>query len=182
MGTVTTLPRGQAYTRDDLESMPDDGRRYELVDGTLIVTPAPSPRHQRMAFRLGVLLDARRPKGHEVLMAPLDVALAEDSVLQPDLLVARRSDFTEKDLPVAPLLAVEVLSPSTRRLDMTLKRSRYESAGCASYWVLDPDTPSLVAWELRQGVYVEVAQVTGDQEFTADAPFAITFSSAQLLA
>jgi Uma2 family endonuclease len=182
MGTVTTLPHGQAFTRDALDAMPEDGHRYELIDGSLIVTPAPSPRHQRMAFRLGVLLDASRPEDHEVLMAPLDVALAEDSVLQPDLLVARRSDFTEKDLPVAPLLAVEILSPSTRRLDLTLKRSRYESAGCPSYWVLDPDTPSLTAWALRDEVYVESANVAGDQEFTTEAPFAVSFSPSQLLA
>jgi len=181
MGAVTTLPRGQAFTRDDLDSMPDDGHRYELIDGTLIVTPAPSPSHQRMAFRLGVILDAARPGDHEVLMAPLDVTLAEDSVLQPDLLVARRSDFTERALPVAPLLAVEVLSPSTRRVDLTLKRSRYESAGCPSYWVLDPDTPSLTAWDLRDEVYVETANVTGDQEFSTETPFAVSFSPSQLL-
>jgi len=84
----------------------------------------------------------------QVLFAPFDVALDEHSVLQPDLLVARRSDFTARDLPTAPLLAVEVLSPSTRRVDLTLKLSRYESAGCPSYWVVDPDPPALRAWEL----------------------------------
>lgn len=181
MGTVTTLPRGRALTRSDLDAMPDDGHRYELIDGTLIVTPAPSRRHQTVSFRLGVVLDAACPKDLQVLAAPFDVALADDTVVQPDLLVALRSDFTERDLPVAPLLAIEVLSPSTRRVDLTLKRSRYEAAGCPSYWVVDPDGPSLTAWELRDGEYVEVAHVVGDEEYVASAPYDVTVSPALLL-
>ena len=83
----------------------------------------------------------------QVLFAPFDVLLAEDSMLQPDLLVAARADFTEQDLPVAPLLAVEILSPSTRQIDLTLKRARDEAAGCPSYGVVDPDKPSITAWK-----------------------------------
>ncbi len=102
MGTVTVLPRGRALTRRDLERMPDDGHRYELVDGSLIVTPAPSPRHQAVLARLYGTLAAHCPADLQVLFAPLDVALADDTVLQPDLLVARKSDFSARDLPVAP--------------------------------------------------------------------------------
>ncbi len=181
MGVVTTLPRGRALTRRDLEAMPDDGHRYELIGGTLVGTPAPSRRHQRMSLRLAIVLDAACPTDLEVLTAPFDVALADDSILQPDLVVARRSDFTERDLPVAPLLAVEVLSPSTRRIDLMLKRSRYEAAGCPSYWVVDPDEPSLTAWELRDGEYVEVARVLGDEQFTTTAPYPVTITPAQVL-
>jgi len=132
MGTVTTLPRRRALTRDDLDAMPDDGHRYELIDGALIVTPAPSPRHQIVLAELNDVLRRACPADLLVLFAPLDVALDESSVLQPDLLVARRSALTERDLSSAPLLAVEVLSPSTRRIDLTLKRSRYEAARCPS--------------------------------------------------
>ncbi len=114
METVTTLPRNRPLTRADLVQVPDDGHRYELVDGTLVVTPAPAVRHQRAVANLLVCLKASCPDPLDVLTAPLDVALADDTVLQPDLLVARRGDFTDRDLPVAPLLAVEVLSPSTR--------------------------------------------------------------------
>jgi Uma2 family endonuclease len=85
------------------------------------------------------------------LVAPLDVVLADDTVVQPDVLVARRDDFTERDLPVAPVLAVEVLSSSTRRIDVSLKRARYEAAGCPSYLVVDPDRPSLTARVLQEG-------------------------------
>ena len=181
MGPVTTMPRGRPLTRDDLDAMPDDGHRYELIDGTLVVTPAPSRRHQRMSFRLGVVLDAARPSNLEVLAAPFDVALSDGSVLQPDLVVAPRSGFTEDDLPVAPQLVVEVLSPSTRRVDLTLKRSTYEEAGCPSYWVVDPDGPTLTAWELRDGQYVEVAHVSGDEQYTATAPFQVIVCPARLL-
>lgn len=181
MEPVTTLPRGRAMTRDDLDSMPDDGHRHEIMDGTLIVTPAPSPRHQHVSGQLFLRLEQSRPGDLALLYAPLDVALSEDTILQPDLLVARRCDFTARDLPVAPLLAVEILSPSTRRVDLTLKRSRYEAAGCPSYWVIDPDTPSLTAWELDEGAYVEVAQVSGAEEFNATAPYDLTICPARLL-
>jgi len=181
METVTTLPRSRALTRDDLETMPDDGHRYELIDGTLIVTPAPSRGHQRIVVELLVALHRACPDDLEVFVAPFDVAVAPDTVMQPDLLVARKSDSTPRDLPVAPLLAVEVLSPSTRRIDLTLKRSRYEAAGCASYWVVDPDEPSLTAWQLEDGRYVEVAHVEGTEEYAANAPYDVAISPAGLL-
>jgi Uma2 family endonuclease len=117
----------------------------------------------------------------QVLFAPFDVALDEHSVLQPDLLVARRSDFTARDLPAAPLLAVEVLSPSTRRVDLTLKLSRYESAGCPSYWVVDPDPPAPRAWELREDHYVEVAHVTGEERYDAERPSPVSVTPVRLL-
>ena len=181
MGTVTTLPRGRALTREDLETMPDDGRRYELIDGTLIVTPAPSRSHQRIVVELLVALHKACPDDLEVFVAPFDVAVAPDTVMQPDLLVARKSDSTPRDLPVAPLLAVEVLSPSTRRVDLTLKRSRYEAAGCASYWVVDPDEPSLTAWQLENGRYVDIAAVAGDQTFSAALPYSVVITPAELV-
>ncbi|HET7326498.1 MAG TPA: Uma2 family endonuclease [Nocardioidaceae bacterium] len=181
MGTVTTLPRGRALTRRDLEAMPDDGHRYELIDGTLIVTPAPSPRHQMVVAELLYLLMTSCPRHFQVLTAPLDVAISDDTVLQPDILVARRADFTERDLPVAPVLAVEVLSPSTRRVDLTLKRARYEAAGCPSYWVVDPGGPALTVWQLRASQYLEVGSVAGEQEYHATAPFGVTVCPARLV-
>jgi Uma2 family endonuclease len=182
MGDVTTLPRGRAYTRADLLAIPDDGHRYELVDGSLVVTPAPSLRHQEALLNLAVVLKARCPADLVVLVAPFDVALATDTVLQPDVLVARRSDLTDRDLPTAPVLAVEVLSPSTRRIDLTLKRARFEAAGCPAYWVVDPDTPSITAWQLVDGRYVDAGHAEGDQLFEVGLPFAVRLRPADLLA
>jgi Uma2 family endonuclease len=173
MNAVTLLPRGRPLTRDDLERMPDDGHRYELIDGTLVVTPAPSPRHQTVVAGLHLVLAQACPSHLRVLFAPLDVVLAVDTVVEPDLLVARKSDFTQRDLPVAPLLAVEVLSPSTRLFDLNLKRARYERAGCPSYWVVDLDPPSMRVWQLADGEYDEVAFVKGAEPFAAASPFAV---------
>jgi Uma2 family endonuclease len=179
-GRGLLLPRSRPLTRRDLDETPDDGHRYELVDGVLIVTPAPSYGHQDAVGHLYLLLTAACPADLKILLARFDVALADDTVMQPDLLVARRSDFTRRDLPVAPVLAVEVLSPSTRRIDLTLKRARLEEAGCASYWVVDPDEPAVTAWELRGGEYVEAARARGEERFAATRPFDVAFAPTDL--
>lgn len=181
MDVVTTLPR-QGLTRDDLAALvpeePDDGHRYELIDGALIVTPSPGFHHQLVQARLFRALDRATPEGLVVLLAPFAVGLGIDTEVQPDLLVAPRSAFTAKDLPGAPLLAVEILSPSTRLIDLNLKKARYEEAGCPSYWVVDPLDLRLIAWELVDGRYVEIADTT--DTFTAERPFPVTVVLAEL--
>ena len=181
MEAMTTMPRRRGLTRADLADMPDDGWRYEIVDGTLLVSPAPSTRHQIVSARLFSTLDAARPLDLLVLTAPFAVGLADDTEFQPDLLVAPRAQFTEKDLPGAPLLAVEILSPSTRLIDLNVKRARFEQAGCPSFWTVDPLEPRLVAWQLVDGAYTQVADVAGDESWTASAPFAVTITPAALV-
>lgn len=178
---MTTLPHGRALTRADLEALPDDGRRHELVAGTLLVTPGPSRRHQLVAAQLFHLLLHAAPDDLRVLFAPVDVELAEDTVLQPDLLVVRRTDFADDTAPVGPLLAVEILSPSTLHIDLALKKTLLEEAGCPAYWVVDPDDPSMVAWNLRDGVYLRAADVHGEQPFVTSSPFVVTFAPADLV-
>ena len=180
MGTVTTLPRGRAYTRQDLAAMPDDGRRYELVDGTLIVTPAPSRRHQYVAASLYKELTKACPADLLALFAPVDVAVADDTVLQPDLLVVRRDEYADDTQPLRPVLAVEILSPATRHVDVSLKRALYAAAGCPSYWVIDPDVPSTTVWELERGAYVERVHLVGDEECMLTAPYAVSLNPARL--
>lgn len=182
MTTVNVLPRSRPFTRADLDRLPDDGRRYELVDGTLVVTPAPAWRHQGAVLELAVRLRTSCPPGMRVFVAPIDVVLTDDTVLQPDVLVARTADLGARDLPAAPVLAVEVLSPSTRHVDLDFKRARYETAGCGSYWVVDPDRPALLAWDLVDGEYVEVARVAGEEAWTARHPFAVELRPAALVA
>lgn len=178
---VLGLPRGRALRRADLETMPDDGHRYELLDGVLIVSPAPKFRHQQVAANLFMVLKAAAPTHLTVFFAPFDVALADDTVVQPDLLVAPTDEFTERDLPGAPLLAVEVLSPSTRDVDLLLKKARLERAGCAHYWVVDPDEPSIVTWTLADGAYRDAARAAGDETFAVTDPFAVTLRPAALI-
>lgn len=181
MTAMTTLPRNRPLTRADLDALPDDGHRYELIDGVLVVTPAPVTRHQRASFRLGLVLHRRLPEGLEILQAPFDVVLADDTVLQPDVIVARRADLTDKNLPTAPVVAIEILSPSTRRVDLLLKRSRLEDAGCAAYWVVDPDEPSIVAWDLRDGRYAESGRATGDEVLLLELPYLVEVCPADLV-
>ena len=183
MSAVTTAlptPRGatgDGFTVADLAAMPDDGRRYELLDGMLLVSPSPSVLHQRVSMRLAGLLLPRCPAGLEVFHAPFDVRLAEDTLLQPDLLVVVQDELPQQGIDTAPLLAVEILSPSTRLYDLNLKKARYEAAGVPAYWVLDPGlgdrAASLTAWELHDATYVEIAHVEAEETFTAEHPFPV---------
>lgn len=182
MAVVTTLPFGQPLTRADLEAMPDDGRRHELIDGTLVVTPSPSRRHQRCSLRLAVLLHEQCPHDLEVLTSPFDVALTADTIMQPDLLVARRTDFADDDLSGVPLLVVEILSPSTRQVDLHLKRARYEAAGCPSYWIVDPEASSIFVLEIEDGRYVERAHAVGGEEIEVSLPYRLTLTPRDLVA
>ena len=180
-GARSFLPYGRELTRADLQSVPDDGHRYELIDGVLVVSPAPRIRHQRTLLNLVRVLDAARPPDLTLLFAPVDVVLADDTVIQPDLLVAPHDAFTDNDLPAAPLLAVEVLSPSTRGVDLLLKKERLQRAGCPHYWAVDPDVPSVVAWALVDGVYREVTHAAGPQLFEVASPFPVSLLPASLL-
>lgn len=167
MSAVTTLPIRRTFTVDDLAQMPDDGNRYELLDGTLVVTPAPTPPHQRVVLRVAMILESALPPGYETFVAPFDVHLAGDTLVQPDVLVVRQDDLMPRGIASAPVLAVEVPSPSTRLVDLNLKRARYEVARCPAYWVVDPGLgdvpPSVTAWTLDEGRYVEAARTVGNR-------------------
>jgi Uma2 family endonuclease len=173
------------FTRAELAGMPDDGRRYEIIDGVLIVSAAPGRMHQRAAGRLARLLVDACPAEFEVLIGPFAVGLADDTEIQPDIIVGRDDDFTEREI-ARPALAGEVLSPSTRLFDTHVKRARLERAGCPSYWVVDPvarpEEAALVAWELdADGAYRQVAKVVGDEPFRASLPFPVTVVPAALV-
>lgn len=121
------------------------------------------------------------PAGLLVVAAPLDVELAEDTVVQPDLVVVRRDDFDDETRSLRPLLAVEILSTSTRYLDLALKRSRYEVATVPAYWVVDPETPEIVAWEWRDGAYAEVGRASGESSLALRQPYPVDIVPARLL-
>jgi Uma2 family endonuclease len=176
------MPRGaSAWTVRDLDLLPDDGLRYELLDGILLVSPAPTRRHQRATLQLGVLLSAACPPGMEVLIAPLDWRPDDGTSLQPDVLVLSDRDLN-RTAADSMILAVEVVSPSSRRKDAVYKRSKYEDARVESYWIVDPDTASITALELVDGRYVTVGEVTGDQTLTLEKPFPITIVPSSLMA
>jgi Uma2 family endonuclease len=176
------MPRDHAWTVDDLRDLPDDGLRYELADGVLLVSAAPSTQHQIALGELHVLLRAACPADCRVLLAPTDYQPTTRRSLQPDLLVARREDV-EPDAVRAPLLlAVEVLSPSTRSVDLLLKRGLYEESGVQAYLVVDPLEPSAQAWSLVDGRYAEAGTARGDERLVLSSPFAVELVPAALLA
>ena len=103
--------------------------------------------------------------------------------VQPDVLVARYTDLTEDDLPRAPALAVEVISPTSRLRDAHLKKAVYARLGSASFWLVDParNKPTLTVFELAAGAYREVACVAGDEPWTATRPFPVRVVPADLV-
>lgn len=139
---------GRRWTADDLLDLPNDGSRYEIIDGALFVTPAPSFAHQRAVLILAHLLDdylATQPIG-EVMIAPADVAFSRERVLEPDLFVipfvnGRRA--TKFEDVGRLLLATEVLSPTTRRADRLDKRVVYREERVPDYWMVDLDARAI---------------------------------------
>lgn len=152
MSRLTTIVVEYDFFSDHLAELPADGNRYELVDGLLLVSPAPVERHQCVLSELSHLMRASVRVGRLVYFAPLDVRLSDRVQVQSDLLVV---------LNRLPLLCVELLSPSIRQHDVMLTRRACERAGIASYWILDPAVPSLVALALQDGAHVGIARVEG---------------------
>ena len=182
MTSMTTMPYRE-WTVGDLANLPDDGRRYELVDGVLLVSSAPSDLHQVASRNLFRLLDAHAPEPMEVLFAPVNVIFTSTRLLQPDLMVfPELRDLLGKPAERAlPLLAIEVLSPSTRAVDTTLKRHVCEQGGIPSYWLVDPIEPSVTILELTDGMYVERGTWGGDEAVEVTAPFALSFRPSRLV-
>jgi Uma2 family endonuclease len=174
---------GQPFTVSDLDRMPDDGHRYELLDGTLIVSPAPGPANQHVADTLCDLLQLARPE--ELIVFPsVSVRIGTRSALEPDAVVARPSDVREARLVVPPLLVAEVLSPDSAVWDLNIKKTAYELFGVQSYWVIDPDPerPSLRAFRLVDGTYHHAGHARGEEAFRAKEPFPVEIVPSRLVA
>lgn len=169
-------------TRADLDALPDDGRRHELLDGAIFVTPSPGFAHQSVVANLLVLLHGATVGTDLVVFGgPFDVVLSDTTVVVPDLLIAPRAQFTSADLPGAPLLAVEVCSRSTAAVDAIIKRDLYQRAGVASYWLIDPVEPAITVLELVAGEYQRVAHAVGAQAIDVTTPVPLRLSPAELL-
>ena len=102
-------------------------------------------------------------------------------MVQPDILVARKSDLTDAELPAPPVIAVEVLASSTRLFDLALKRSRYEVAGVPHYWVVDPDNSSITAWTLTDDGYGDPVRATGAEPLVVTEPFRFRIAPSELV-
>ena len=175
------LPQGRPFTWDDLQTIPGSSLGYQLIGGALLVTPSPGSAHQSCVAMMWRLLHDARPPGMVAKLAPFDIVPAPGESYQPDVLVARRADVGPLRMEVAPVLVVEVLSPSTRVLDPTGKRRVYADMGIDHYWIVDPDEPSVVAMRLDGGDYVEVARAAGATRMAVTEPFPVSIVPTDLL-
>jgi len=159
-----------ALTYRDYEALPSDGRRYEIHDGELSVTPSPSFDHQlissRLYFHVAKWVEAH--PGGVLLYAPLDVILSdrpdETSIVQPDILYVapeRMALTSRRGIEGGPTLAVEILSPSTRTIDRVTKTRLYARYEVPYLWLVDPDARAIEAFTLEGGRYVLAVSATG---------------------
>ncbi|MGQ0560629.1 MAG: Uma2 family endonuclease [Gemmatimonadota bacterium] len=143
------------WTYAEYARLPDDGNRYEVLDGEVLVTPSPGTRHQRIAAALWRQLDAYvRAHGIGEVMWDLDLLFVSGQFLRPDIQYvpnAERQRLTERGAEGRPGLVVEILSPSSQRIDKVKKPGRYADFGVAEYWVVDPDRRAVLVWDFESG-------------------------------
>ncbi len=156
------------FTYEDLLHTPDDGKRYEVLEGELVVSLAPKVKHPRIVKRLQRLLMRAEDAGHgEGFPAPLDVVLSPRDVVEPDLLFIAKDRLgmvTEENVQGAPDLVVEVISEGSRHRDAITKRHIYERHGVRFYWLVDPEEETVRVFELKDGAYGDPRVLTPGQE------------------
>jgi Uma2 family endonuclease len=164
-------------TYEDLLALPDDGMRHELIDGEHFVTPAPSWPHQIVVGNLYRLI-AHHVHAHRlgvIFVAPLDVVFTRHDVVEPDLLFFTPEGFKahvgDRNAEGPPDLAVEVLSPSTRRRDEMIKRRLYERMGVGEYWIVDPEIDAVKVFRLKAGKYERTELRLEDGEILSSSLF-----------
>ncbi len=143
---------------EDYAALPADGRRYEIHEGELSLTPAPSPRHQLISLNLSTLLHHHvKTRGLGVVLpAPIDVILSDTSIVQPDIVYVDQSrvgQISNRGIEGAPTLVIEILSPSTVATDRRTKHRLYARHGVPYYWIVDPEARALEAWTLAPDGY-----------------------------
>jgi Uma2 family endonuclease len=162
-------PLDRLWTHRDLDDTPDDGHRYEVIDGKLHVTPLPTAWHQRVISQLHLIVGnhvAEKGLG-EVFVPGLKVVLDEHTGVAPDLVYVAKEHaggLQRDGFHGPPSLVVEVLS-SRPTLDTVVKRDKYAWAGIRHYWIIDPDARTLAEYRLEGGAYVVVAERGGDDTF-----------------
>ncbi len=161
------VPRRKLVTYAEYAAAPDDGRRYELLEGRLDVVPSPGQEHQRVAFRLARLLADHVEKNNlgEVYIAPFDVLLGDHDAPQPDVLFVSRANAgraSSRGVEGPPDLAVEVLSPSSRSRDWVRKQRVYAKNEVPEYWVVDPSLGTVDVLVLEASDYEPREAASGD--------------------
>lgn len=156
----------QPKTYEDYLATPDDGRKYELIDGEIVVSAAPAINHQRLVGRLFRLLAdiADATEGDEAFVSPVAVSLDPANTLEPDVVYRTHGSASvveARRIHGVPELVIEVISPGSTSRDQVRKRAIYESAGVPEYWIVDPSRKTVLALRLRNGRYAELTSDGG---------------------
>ena len=151
----------QPKTYEDYLNTPNDGRKYELIDGEIVLSAPPTINHQRLVGRLARLLGeiADSIQGDEAFLGPVAVSLDPANTLEPDVVYRKRESASvveARRIQGVPELIIEVISPGSASRDQIRKRAIYESAGVPEYWIVDPARKTLLALQLRDGRYEEL--------------------------
>ncbi len=151
------------FTYEDYKNLPEsETKRYELIEGELLMVPSPSFEHQDISVRLEFALYefVRKHDLGTVLDAPLDVILDDENVVQPDIIFiskARSQIIHQEAIRGAPDLVIEILSPSTGERDRTMKKKLYARAGVPEYWLVDPESKTIEVLTLSETGFERVA-------------------------
>jgi Uma2 family endonuclease len=159
------------FTYQEYRTLPETGPRYQLIEGDLLMSPAPNFFHQKLVVRLLRLLAAfvEGREAGEVCVAPLDVILTEEDVVQPDIVYvsnARKGIIAPEGLRGAPDLCVEVLSPASRDLDRQAKRVLYARHGVTELWLVDPDARTIELFRLQEQPHAPMRIFREDETLT----------------
>lgn len=183
------------WVRAEVMALPEDGHRYELIDGGLIVNPPPAPRHQSTSYRLHRLLEnaADEAGAQVVIFEGVGIDMPDGNLLIPDLLVAKAGANSLNRPLIDPediLMVAEIVSPGSRRRDRAVKPYMYAEAGIPRYWRIEIDRfkdlartlPAVIVHELVEPAEYEVRQVVGAGEMLAVVePFPVKFDPAELM-
>jgi Uma2 family endonuclease len=162
-------PPQDFWTYEDYAALPDDGHRYEIVNGVLVMAPAPTPEHQDIVGEIYAYLRTyvKLAGFGRVFMGPIDVVLGPKNVFQPDVLVvlnAHLDRIQAKKMVGAPDLVVEVMSPGSGVMDRIAKYAVYARAGVTEYWIVKPDGQTIEVFVLEAGEYHSLGVFRGQEE------------------
>jgi Uma2 family endonuclease len=179
----TASQRDTRLTYEDFCRIPDDGMRHEIIDGVHYVTPSPVLRHQdllgRLYLAIGMFLEIHPAVGR-VFLSPLDTVFSKWDVVEPDLLFVAADQLeilTEANVQGAPALVIEILSPSTRKRDLGIKRQLFDRGGVREYWIVDPRARDItIHRRAEDGTFPKVAQVSAEDDSMLTTPLLPEFA------
>lgn len=168
-------------TYEDYLLLPDDGLRHEIIDGEHYASAAPARQHQQISLNLTLALGVhiRSHASGELYYAPFDVVLSPVDVVQPDLVFISNERLHLLDaanLKGSPDLAIEILSPSSRRIDESVKRKRYELFGVTEYWIVDGELELVKIYRRTGPTFERVAEISTETGGTITTPLLPGFS------